>query len=275
MSLLLAMIGCDVAPPEGAGGLACNGSAELCDRPLSEVALAVAHNAMNVEAEGWLLPNQHVGYEAQAADGIRGFMLDVHDDEGIATLCHGSCALGAEPLVDGLSRIALLLEAHPNDVFVLILQDEIEPPRIVEAFEASGLRRHAIAQLQPWPTLAELIASDTRLLVTHEGGRADAPAWYHDTYALAWDNDYAAASVEDFDCAPFRGDPGSDVFLLNHFLTSPLASAALAAEANPASVLLEHVQRCEAESGQRVDWLAVDFYDVGDVLSVVTQLNQR
>ncbi|HHO50234.1 MAG TPA: hypothetical protein ENK18_05010 [Deltaproteobacteria bacterium] len=254
---------------------ACNGSEALCARALSEIAIAVAHNAMNVEAEGWLLPNQHLGYEDQVVDGIRGFMLDVHDDAGVATLCHGDCGLGSEPLLDALIRLRLLLEARPYDVFVLILQDEIEPPGIVDAFEASGLLPRVIGGIEPWPTLSQLIAADTRLLVTHEGARPDAPAWYHATYELAWDNDYAAASVEDFGCDVLRGDRGHEVFLLNHFLTNPLASEALAAEANPADVLLEHIERCEAEAGQRVDWIAVDFYDVGDVLSVVESLNQR
>ena len=36
-------------PPDGT----CNGHAELCDRPLNEVALAVTHNSMSVPLPGW------------------------------------------------------------------------------------------------------------------------------------------------------------------------------------------------------------------------------
>lgn len=269
----LALLACTGAPPDLPSS--CNGSPQLCDRPLSEVAFAVTHNAMNVAEEGWLLPNQHRGYEDQVADGIRGFMLDVHDDAGVASLCHGDCALGSEPLLEGLLRFDALLEAYPTEVFVFVIQDEIAPPPIVEAFEISGLIDRVVGSVSPWPTLGALVEADTRLLVTHEGARADAPPWYHATYALAWDNDYAASSIEDFDCALLRGDSDHEIFLLNHFLTAPFASAALAAEANPTAVLMDHVDRCEAETGQRVDWLAVDFYDEGDVVSVVEMLNRR
>ena len=89
--------------------LLCNGRADLCDRRLDQVVLAVAHNAMNVEDEDWGIPNQHFGYERQVEDGIRGFMLDIYDQDGVATLCHGSCSLGSEPLWSGATGLACSL----------------------------------------------------------------------------------------------------------------------------------------------------------------------
>lgn len=269
------LAGCSGEPPPEEAERVCNGRAEACEQRLDEAFFAVAHNAMNVEEEGWLLPNQHVGYEQQVADGIRGFMLDVHDDDGVTSLCHGDCGLGSETLADGLARFSALLDSHPDDVFVFIIQDEVEAAPIAAAFEASGLLGRTIVDVPPWPTLAELVDADTRLLVTHEGDRPDAPPWYHAAYDLAWDNNYAARTVEDFDCAVLRGDSSHDVFLLNHFLTAPIASEALAAEANTAEALRDHVDRCEAETGDRVSWLAVDFYDVGDALAVFDELSRR
>lgn len=271
------LLACTGPEPEPEGERACNGRAELCERRLDEVALAVAHNAMSAEEEGWLGPNQRYGYETQVADGIRGFMLDVHDQDGVPTLCHSSCSFGSQPLADALARFSALLDAYPDDLFVFIVQDEMEAPPIVSTFEASGLLDRAIVHEPgaPWPTLGALVDADTRLLITHERGRPDAPAWYHPTYALAWDNDYAASAVEDFDCALLRGDRSNALFLLNHFLTRGVGSAELAAQANPAEVIRAHVQRCEAETGDRVNWLAVDFYDIGDVTAVVDELNAR
>lgn len=254
----------------------CNGLAELCERPLDQVAIAVAHNAMNAADDpGWALPNQTHNYERQVADGIRGFMLDVHDQDGEPTLCHGFCSLGSEPLVQGLARLRDLLQANPDDVFVLILQDEMEAAPIEASFAEVGLVGHAITGVPPWPTLGELIDADTRLLVTHERERAEAAPWYHATYELAWDNDYSARSVGDFDCDVLRGQPTNDIFLLNHFLTDPLARPDLAKQANPAEVIRAHVDACEEQSGQTVDWIAVDFYEIGGVLDVVDELNRR
>jgi hypothetical protein len=267
------LVGCDApAPPAEEPPARCNGRVDLCDLPLPQVPILVAHNAMNSREDGWLVPNQNLAYEAQVADGVRGFMLDVHDLDGAPTLCHGPCELGSEDLVAGLERFAALLEAYPREVFVFVVQDGVEPEPIARAFEAAGLLDDVIVDLDPWPTLAESIQAGTRLLVTHERGRADAPAWYHATYDLGWDNDYAARTVEDFGCEPLRGDPDHDVFLLNHFLTAPIGTEALAAQANTREALLDHIERCEAQWQRPISWLAVDFYDVGDSLEVLSSL---
>ncbi|MEZ4235442.1 MAG: hypothetical protein R3F59_04630 [Myxococcota bacterium] len=282
MVLLTALLAC--SGPDGgdtataAAPRACNGSAALCDRQLDEVVLAVAHNAMNVEDEGWDYPNQHHGYEQQVADGIRGFMLDVYLEGDVTTLCHADCSLGSEPLPEALDRFTALLDQHPSDVFVFVIQDETEAAPIVAAFEAAGLVDRLIvppAAGEPWPTLGALVDAGTQLLVTHEKAQPGAPAWYPAAYDLAWDNDYSSQSVDDFDCAALRGDRANPIFLVNHFLTVGLASDALAAEANPEAVIRDHVDRCEAETGDRVNWIAVDFYDVGDVVAVVDALNAR
>lgn len=272
-SLLLA---CSGDPePEPLPERLCNGVEGACERALDDVVLAIAHNAMNVEDEGWLLPNQHFGYERQVEDGIRGFMLDVYDVDGVTTLCHADCGFGSEPLADALARFDALLDAYPDDVFVFVIQDEVDFAPVVATFEASGLRDRVIDGVPPWPTLGELIDADTRLLVTHEVDRPGQPSWYHPAYGLAWDNDYASETVDDFDCAVLRGDANNDVFLLNHFLTKGIGSDDLAAEANVGSVVRDHVERCEAETGDRVSWLAVDFYDVGEAIAVVDELNTR
>jgi hypothetical protein len=57
----------------------CNGYAELCDRPLNEVAFPAAHNAMSAaELPGWYQPNQRNDLRDQLDDGIRAFLIDSH-----------------------------------------------------------------------------------------------------------------------------------------------------------------------------------------------------
>jgi hypothetical protein len=58
---------------------ACNGFAELCERPLNEVAFPSAHNAMSAaELPNWFQPNQRFDIRAQLDDGVRGFLIDAH-----------------------------------------------------------------------------------------------------------------------------------------------------------------------------------------------------
>jgi hypothetical protein len=59
---------------------ACNGSRALCGRRLNEVVFPTTHNAFAAADEpGWLFANQNYGIARQLRDGIRGFMIDIHD----------------------------------------------------------------------------------------------------------------------------------------------------------------------------------------------------
>ncbi len=60
-------------------GKGCNGSEKLCDRPLADVVLPAAHNAMSAaDQPGWLIPNQEHGIPQQLDDGVRGLLIDTH-----------------------------------------------------------------------------------------------------------------------------------------------------------------------------------------------------
>ena len=56
---------------------ACNGHAELCDRPLNEVAFAATHNSMSAASEGWFFAAHSDGVAEQLDHGIRGLLIDV------------------------------------------------------------------------------------------------------------------------------------------------------------------------------------------------------
>ena len=65
-----------VADPDRNG---CNGSTDLCDRRLDQVALAGSHNAMATTAEpGWYLAEQRLSIVGQVASGVHALMLDVY-----------------------------------------------------------------------------------------------------------------------------------------------------------------------------------------------------
>jgi hypothetical protein len=57
----------------------CNGSEQLCDRSLDQVAFPATHNAMSASTNpGWLFAQQDAGFADQLADGIRGQFIDAH-----------------------------------------------------------------------------------------------------------------------------------------------------------------------------------------------------
>ncbi len=266
-------IGPDAADAEPAPR-ACNGHAELCDRPFSAVAFATAHNAMSNADDEWIFPNQPHDLSRQLADGVRGFMLDTHDDKGIAMLCHGTCLAGSEPLDAGLARFSAFLDTHPDEVLAFIFEAYISADATAEAFEAAGLvdRVHVQDPEQPWPTLRELLDAGTPLVVFTDKPDSG-PAWYHDVWAHAFETDYANKTKAFLDCRRGRGSADNPLFILNHFLTDPVALPELAEQINYDPFFIDKARECGARWERLPNFVTVDFYDIGDVLAVVDALN--
>lgn len=271
--VLVALLTAGCAPPEPQ---LCNGHAALCDRRLDQVAFAATHNAMSNAEDGWLAPNQGWSVPHQLEAGVRGLNLDVYDVDGVATLCHGYCELGSAPFADVLADVNGFLDDHPDDVLLITLESYVPAALATEAFEDSGLAPRMIDHDagEDWPTLAELIAADTRVAVWASDGGAPSGA-YLDQWSDWVDTAYPIERGEDFPCAPDRGAIGNPFFNVNHFITDPIASAKDAAEANTAAVLGEHVDRCWQTTGHFPNQVLVDFADEGDVLDIVAGLNAR
>jgi hypothetical protein len=62
----------------GAEALRCNGSANLCELPLGDVAFATTHNSMSSAHDGFRGPNQGEPIDEQLRHGIRGFQIDAY-----------------------------------------------------------------------------------------------------------------------------------------------------------------------------------------------------
>lgn len=54
----------------------CNGSTELCDRPLNEVTIAATHNSMSAARDGYIRANHDSGIIEQLDAGFRGLLID-------------------------------------------------------------------------------------------------------------------------------------------------------------------------------------------------------
>ncbi len=94
----------------------CNGSADLCDRPIDRVAFPATHNSMSSTSEaGWLFAEQSTGIAAQLDYGIRALLVKTH--YGIPT---GLSLTGADLVVtDRAAELAVnpkaVEEALPTD----------------------------------------------------------------------------------------------------------------------------------------------------------------
>lgn len=271
------------APTSGGGpdlppARLCNGDAALCERRFDEVAFPCTHNAFAAYEEGFaqINGNQNHGVAQQLVDGVRCMMLDVQDDADETVLCHGPCTLGRLNHLELLLEIAAFLDAHPDEVLTIIYQDDIAVERIVVDLEDSGLAAKTYTHTpgEPWPTLAAMIDADTRLLVTAENG-GPPPAFYHHVWDLTWDTPYTFHSADEFNCSLNRGNQSNDLFLVNHWVSSVIdtPSQADAKIVNVFDVLYGRASQCQKETGQLPNFVAVDFYDRGDLFAAVRALN--
>jgi hypothetical protein len=270
----------------------CNGDASLCTRTYDRVTVPMTHNAMSNVDESWSPANQSHGIARQLADGVRGMMLDLHyydleANENTAGhiegrtavdqvyLCHGPCALGRLRALDGLCTITKFLDENPGEIFSIVFENDVTDVDTDELVRASGFGDYVYTHPKdaPWPTLREMIDTNKRavLFLEKDGG---APAYLHRAYTdEMWDTPYSFAKKEDFTCGVLRGQTSNALFLVNHWLGRPFADIALAREVNTMSVLGDRVAKCTSEAGRVPTFVSVDFYDVGDLFSVVRKAN--
>jgi hypothetical protein len=271
-------------PPGGraeAGVRACNGRPELCDRRYDQVVFPATHNAHSARAYGYSInANQISGITKQLADGVRCMLLDVYSGsgEGGTALCHGFCSLGETPHLSGLAEIKTFLDAHPNEIVTFIYEDHVDASVIAADLEVAGLSDLTFAHApgEPWPTLGEMIDHGTRLVVTAENGRPP-PRWFHHVWDVAFDTPYSFHAPGEFSCRLNRGAATNDLFLVNHWInTSPpieLPSEDNAKIVNRYDTLKARAEQCATETGHVPNFVAVDFYEAGDLFSVVDTLN--
>jgi hypothetical protein len=252
----------------------CNGAASLCARRYDRVAYATTHNAMSSEEDRFAAPNQNFGLTRQLRDGVRGLMLDAHPWRDDLWLCHGICLAGRRRLAEGLCDVGRYLDEDPGAVVTILFESYLDAAQMETAFREADLLDDVFAQPAgaPWPTLGEFVRSGRRLVVFTDRDD-DAASWYHDVWAYAQENPYAATTPSALSCAQNRGASTNALFILNHFLTAPLASPELARMVNFNPALLDHARRCQRERMRFPNFVTVDFYDLGDLMPTVSALN--
>jgi hypothetical protein len=289
---------------------ACNGDAELCDRPYDEVVYAATHNSMSSPDVVFIWPEHDGDIRSQLDAGVRALLIDTHhwtplvsDDQLAAAfpllppgaaerifdslgplreqrdgtfLCHNECALGAIPLIDALVTVREFLDENPDEVVSLIVQDAITPEETADAFSRAGLdpylHEHELGTR--WATLGELIDRGERLVVFAED-EGPPPGWYHQAFDHMQDTPYQFEQIDAFTCAPNRGDLDASLFLLNHWVSraNSAPDRAAAVNVNRHDVIVDRARACERERGSAPNYIAVDFYSLGDLTGAVDTLN--
>ncbi|SDF96379.1 Ricin-type beta-trefoil lectin domain-containing protein [Lentzea fradiae] len=251
------------------------------DPRLDEMTFLTTHNAYANGVDGGfsfanIAPNQSRGIVQQLNDGVRGFMLDIHQTPDGAILCHNSCTLVSRPValnVD-LQRIVDFLRSRPTEIVTVFLEDYVsadvlraELARVQGLndllFRAEGVRENG------WPTLSQLRASGKRLLIFTDharDGREDTGVLYQKDWTV--ENYWSMGSglgASDWSCYSRWGDKPltatennfRPLFVMNHFRDVPIENTV----ATDNSKAADRARRfCEPAARKTPNYLAVDFY---------------
>jgi len=255
----------------------CNGSLDLCSKQYNEVAYLTTHNAYNSDQDGLLFPNQTYNIASQLNDGVRGLMIDVYDFFGTPTAYHSVFALGTIPLSDIFNDIKTFLDNNPNEIVTIILECYVTANDIEDEINQSGLSNYLYTHNSAWPTLQNMIDNDNRLVIFSDVDDATSSQdWYHYVWDYAVETHYSVGNINDFTCDFNRGDPLNDLFILNHFVTDATLGYGLYNESNDVNgnpFFITRALDCQNQTNKFPNFVTVDFYELGDGLAVVDQLN--
>ena len=120
-----------------------------------------------------------------------------------------------------------------------------------------------------------MIDSGHRLVVMmekHGGGTAN--PWLVPAFDFVQDTPYSNPTVADLRCERLRGTARSPLLLLNYWLGNGFRSLVTdARKINALGVLGPYLDRCRQERGMLPNFVAVNFYDEGDLFPAVDRLN--
>jgi uncharacterized membrane protein len=194
--------------------------------------------------------------------------------------CHVFCELGATPAADLFGEVREFVESHPDEIVLLVVEDYVPPKEIEEAVTESGLIDYVYTPRpgKPLPTLRQMAASGKRVIVMAENqpGGSEVP-WYVGAFDYAQETPYTFKSVGELaakaSCDPNRGSPGNPLFQLNHWIEKMPRSPKTAGQVNSFEFLGRRAKLCQRQRDMLPNWIAVDFWEEGDLFEVANELN--
>lgn len=249
----------------------------LLSKRYNQVCCVMTHNAMNNSEKGFTFPNQTHSITNQLKNGVRGLMIDTYDgSNGVALTYHGTPIVGQQKLVDVLQEIKDFLLENPKAVISIIFENNGSNIQLQKAIDSIGLDMFTFTYTGTWPTLQTMTDSNQRLVLFAESDKLPKIPYLMHAWSTVFDTKYSYKELSEFDCAVNRGGSGTrELYLINHWLGNALGlpDKSLAPKANARGVIGKRVQECSAANSHFVNFLGVDFYEIGDAKAVVDSIN--
>jgi hypothetical protein len=280
---------------------------ELFNQRYSEQTFIGTHNSAAIRSvdNGWSISgNQYFNVSVQLASGVRLLQAQAHADPNGSTdirLCHFNCALmDGGSLVDHLQSVKDFLDAHPEEVVTLLFVNTGQPlAHWWRAYHETGVdvisfipdwqQRGGRMLIDDWPSIAELVATNRRLITFLSSGADERIApFLLDQFDYMFETDFGIDAPSQYSCEPARPRWRNPSYipprlsLLNHFLYARFfgiryPNSTYANTTNGAGFrvgeLGEHAARCRSAYERRPNFLLVDFFNEGFVFDVEYGMN--
>ena len=190
-------------------------------------------------------------------------------------LCHSLCELGATNFAHYLSVIHNFLKLNPGNVIVLFDEDYVSEQNIRRAFKRAGLfNRLAVLQRgQPLPTLGDLISSKHNIVVFAQEPVSGNFPWNAPQFTWTQDTPLKAVKPSEFTCKLYRGYSTNPLLVMNNwadiFPPRPTPNVPLVQK----DFIIKRAHECVVERGKIPNLVMTDFYNRGDVVGAVAELN--
>lgn len=252
-------------------------SDNFLNKKYTEATFLMTHNAFNASERGYAFPNQTHRIGKQLMNGVRGLMIDTYDGSGgVAQVYHSVDLLGKEPLKDVLTEVKDFLVSYPYEIVTIIFQNEGSNSQLIKAIEDAGLLDYVYVHNGTWPTLKDMINSGQRLVLFTENNKLPKPDYLMPAWGYVFDTPYTFKSTSEFNCNINRGGSGTkELYLVNHWLGSAvgLPDKSQAFKANNKKTVTNRLNTCSTLNSKTVNFLGVDFYEIGSAKAVVDSLN--
>jgi len=257
------------------GQTLCNGEERFCTRRYHEVSFFTTMQSMSSKETRFVPPHQPNSFLKQLDYGVRAFLVEAHLFKQSVYLCQNSCEFGRVSAFEAFYDITQFMHAHPNDVVTIFVDAMVGPNALESVLWESGLL--SLAHAQPknagWPTLAELNNSGKRLIVfTTEDFGASYP-FLHYFANYGWSTSDIDTDAREISCSNVTATIPGSLLLVLHSADHPFVMEKRSERINSNPLFLTSIQRCSSEAHQLPNFVAVDFYTLGDVRAVVQNLN--
>ena len=280
-------------PMNSSDGIICQGLAKFCLRSYDNHTYPETHNSFStVEDDVWMAQNHYTALESQWNGGIRAFMIDIHhlskEETGLddVRFCHGDpdstlfypCIYSEVDAFAWMRQLGSLMNNSSGDVVTLLIENYVPGEHVEYLFNKTGMIERAYVHEvgEEWPLLGEMILQGKDLVVFWDYSDDLRYPWLHHAWTHSWDTPYGEDEESQMSCRVGRGSGNEEAWHMNNWLSSiyGFADPIRAGSVNDYDTLLERAIECWEKIEDRPTFIAVDFWEDGEIVNVTKTLNQ-